>query len=311
MEHYSFCRLSEPSPSLIGWPLIHPARAEKGIPMQAFLLIFLEQHVKQLSIAREMAGTIRKYFPPLYAYPLAEITPLIVEAWVHHIPSHSQANKSLSILRTCFEKARDWRLFTGDNPAQRVKKYPKHARTRFVQPLEMPALMAALRREREDIQCFFLLCLLVGCRRGEALTLRWVDLDAQGGVWHKPRTKTGIPHTVPIPLALLTRLLALPHTNEFVFATKAGHWCCTLAFDRWAVIRTAAGLGDVTIHDLRRTCASWLACSGENMAVIGRGVLNHTSLSHTGIYARLNVTPVSRALEANSVRMLGSALTIG
>lgn len=61
----------------------------------------------------------------------------------------------------------------------------------------------------------------------------------------------------------------------------------------------------VTIHDLRRSCASWLAISGENLAVIGRGVLHHTSLSHTGIYSRLNVTPVMRALEENSVRMLG------
>lgn len=40
--------------------------------------------------------------------------------------------------------------------------------------------------------------------------------------------------------------------------------------------------------------------------MIGRGVLNHTSLAHTGIYSRLTVTPVTRALEENSVRMLGS-----
>ncbi|MEO7860245.1 MAG: hypothetical protein ABIU05_07330 [Nitrospirales bacterium] len=60
----------------------------------------------------------------------------------------------------------------------------------------------------------------------------------------------------------------------------------------------------MTIYDLRRTSASWLAISGENLAVIGGG-LNHTSLCHTGIYARLTVAPIARALEENSARMLG------
>lgn len=273
--------------------------------MQHLIEMFLEHHVAQLSIAKEMAGTIRLYFSPLAGYARADVTPLLITAWVHEIGrhSHSQANKSLSILRSMFEQAKNWGLYTGENPAARVKKYPKHARTRFVQPEEMPRLLAALAREDEDVQCFFLLCLLVGCRRMEGLTLQWRDLSE--GLWTKAHTKTGVPHRVPIPASLWRRLMALPKVNAYVFATKHGHRSRSSTFDQWASIRTAAGLGDVTIHDLRRTCASWLACSGENLAVIGRGVLNHTSLSHTGVYARLNTTPVSRALEANSVRMLG------
>ena len=51
------------------------------------------------------------------------------------------------------------------------------------------------------------------------------------------------------------------------------------------------GLDDVTIHDLRRTCASWLTISGDNIAVIST-VLNHTTLANTAIYARLNQAPV-------------------
>ena len=113
-------------------------------------------------------------------------------------------------------------MFTGNNPTQYVRKYPKPARTRFIQPKEMPVLMAALQQEPEDTQCYFLLCLMVGCRRNEALTLKWADLDHDSGVWNKSKTKTGIPHTVPIPLSLLARLEALPHRNEFVFSTRHG-----------------------------------------------------------------------------------------
>jgi integrase len=285
---------------------LRAAVTPSAMTLQAFLVDYIQNHINQLVVAPEMRGMLVKYFGPLLPYALADITPLMVESWFHAIGahSHSQANKSLSMLRTMFEQAKDWRMFTGDNPAQRVKKYHKHARTRFVQPKEMPALMAVLQLEPEKTQCFFLLCLLVGCRRTEGLTLKWADLDVDGGLWHKSRTKTGLAHTIPIPLSLLQRIAALPRRNEFVFATKQGHWCKTVASERWAVIRTAAGIPDVTIHDLRRTCASWLSIHGANLAVIGRGVLNHTSLAQTGVYARLNVSPV--ALEENSTRMLGS-----
>lgn len=276
--------------------------------MEALIAAFLEHHVAHLSVAAEVRGTIRLYFVSLRTYRISDLTPLIIESWFHEIGKHSksQANKSLGILRTMLEKAKDWRLYDGENAARRVKPYSIHARTRFVQPKEMPLLMHSLKREDEMTQCYFLLCLLVGCRRTEGLTMRWVDLDTDACVWNKRRTKTGIPHTVPIPAALMARIAALAHRNEYVFSTKRStHWSPSSAYGKWCAIRKGASLPDVTIHDLRRTCASWLCIHGENLAVIGRGVLNHTSLSHTGIYARLNVTPVQRALEDNSLRMMG------
>ncbi len=275
--------------------------------MDALISLFQENHVAHLTVRREFNWVITKYFGPLRQYPKADVTPLIVEAWFHGIGKHSrsQANKSLSILRTMFEKARDWRLYNGENPASRVKTYPRNQRDRFVQPEEMPLLMKVLSRESEDIQCYFLLCLLVGCRKSEALNLKWTDLDLHKGAWNKSRTKTRINHLVPIPRVLLDRIKALPHYNEYVFATRKGHWSSSLTHNRWCEIRRAAGIPDVTIHDLRRSCASWLAIHGENIALISKGVLNHTTLANTGIYTRLNLAPVQKALEANSGRMLG------
>jgi integrase len=276
--------------------------------MHDFIALYLRNHVNHLSVSKEMTGTIRIWFGPLEAMPLSELTPVQIEEWFHQIGGKSpmMANKCLSILRTMFEKARDWRLFVGDNPAQRVKKYKSKSRKRFIQPSEMPNLMKHLAREDEQTQVYFLLCLFVGCRKTEALTLRWADLDMEQGIWHKTHTKTGRSQTVPIPLALLQRIDALPRKNPYVFATCAGHWSRSYAFNRWNDLHTAAGLPDVTIHDLRRNCASWMACSGENLAIINN-VLNHSGLAHMAIYARLNVSPVARALEANSVRMMGAS----
>jgi integrase len=61
-------------------------------------------------------------------------------------------------------------------------------------------------------------------------------------------------------------------------------------------------LQDVTIHDLRRTCASYLAIEGENLPTI-QNVLNHRSFVHTSIYARLNTKAVDRALQAQADRL--------
>jgi integrase len=44
---------------------------------------------------------------------------------------------------------------------------------------------------------------------------------------------------------------------------------------------------DMTIHDLRRTCASHLAISGENLPTI-QNVLNHV-LNHIGSYLHLSM----------------------
>ena len=52
---------------------------------------------------------------------------------------------------------------------------------------------------------------------------------------------------------------------------------------------------------------SWLSIHGENLPLIQK-VLNHSSLAVTQVYARLDVTPIRRALEEQSVRMLGSLL---
>ena len=56
-------------------------------------------------------------------------------------------------------------------------------------------------------------------------------------------------------------------------------------FHNWRRIRERAGLPDVTVHNLRRTYASFLAISGENTTVSSK-VLNHATLANTAIYAR-------------------------
>jgi integrase len=73
----------------------------------------------------------------------------------------------------------------------------------------------------------------------------------------------------------------------------------------WQRIRKRAGVPDARIHDLRRTLGSWLAAQGQSLPLIGKA-LNHSNVSTTQIYARLDLEPVRDALENNAALMFGS-----
>ena len=121
----------------------------------------------------------------------------------------------------------------------------------------MARLTAAL-AEHEDKQAANVIrvCLLSGCRVGEARSMRWADLDLAAGVWTKPgsTTKQRTDHVVPLS-APLRQLLsdiraeqAAAHPKrplgEWVFpadrGAAAGHRV-TIKRD-WRAICKAAGI---------------------------------------------------------------------
>src|SRR4029079_3935145 len=79
-------------------------------------------------------------------------------------------------------------------------------------------------------------------------------------------------------------------------------WSKASAQKVWQFARRRWNLDDVRLHDLRRTCASLLAISGENLPTI-QSVLNHKSLAPTSIYARLNTKATDRALQGQGDRI--------
>jgi integrase len=141
----------------------------------------------------------------------------------------------LQQLHSLYVKASDWEIYEGKNPASRIKKFPKHSRQRFVQTNEMPYLLASIGEATLRDQGYFLTLLLTGCRRDEARLMQWKDVDLERGLWHKPTTKTGVPHTVPLPARLLDVLTRFPRVCDWVFPSapnnknnqQPGQWTVT------------------------------------------------------------------------------------
>ncbi|WP_447600242.1 tyrosine-type recombinase/integrase [Nitrospira sp. Nam80] len=273
--------------------------------------LYKRHHLTTLNGPHSTLCCISKYFPALYPLKLSELTRQGVTQWYFEIANRSraQATKSLTTLRALYNKATEWELYDGKNPSAGIKKFRKFARTRFIQPgEEMKRLLDSLMTEPDVIQAYFLTCLLCGCRGGEARSMRWADLDFTKNLWHKPMTKNGTPHTIPLPDEVAGRLKALPRCGPYVFSGSGRGeypWPIETATLYWRRIRTRAGLADVTIHDLRRTWASWAAMDGENLSVIA-AVLNHSDIKQTQIYARLNAAPAYKAIAKQAAAIMAS-----
>lgn len=217
------------------------------------------------------------------------------------------ANRLVALLRRMFNLAKMWGVYSGENPAQGIELFPEEKRDRFVQPGEMPKLWEAIKAEpNEYIQKTFLLSLFTGARRGEILAMEWAHLTLHDPepVWRMPTTKAGRAHTVTLAPPVVALLQGIPRLNgsPYVFPSHRGSGHLVNISKAWRRIRERAGLQDVRIHDLRRTVGSMLKAAGKDLTLIGK-VLNHSQLSTTAIYARLNLNPVRKALDAHAAHL--------
>ena len=212
----------------------------------------------------------------------------------------TSANRTVSLLRRVYRFAGRRRLYTGDNPAEGLEMFPERSRERYVKPAELPALLRAIDAEPDPWPTYFRLLLLTGARRSALASMRWADVDLRAGTWTIPaehsKNKLGI--TVPLIPEAAERLQSRRETagaepHVFPAPGKSSH--VVNPYEAWRRIRKAAGLNDLTMHDLRRTCGSYLAAAGVPLPIIGKA-LGHQSQSSTSVYARLDVADVRKEL---------------
>ena len=216
------------------------------------------------------------------------------------------ANRTLTILKEAFDLAirLDWRK-DKYNPAKLVKRYPEQARERYLSDEEYPRLFAELAESRNQVVADLIrFMLLTGCRKGEAFNMKWAHVDLGAKVWTKPTTKTGEPHRAPLSAPAMEVIACQPRNGDYVFATSTGRPFTDIK-KQWQTIRTAAGIEDVRLHDLRHSAASVLASDGESLKIIGE-LLRHKDAKSTNRYAHVN----QRAARAAADK-LGRKLTSG
>lgn len=209
-----------------------------------------------------------------------------------------QGNRTLALLSKFFNwcEKHDLRV-GGSNPCRHIEKYREERRERFLSPVELARLGEAMANSKESV--FVLaavrLLALTGARLSEILTLRWVDVDLEQALLRLPISKTG-KKVIYLSAPAIEVLAGLPRVNgnpHVIVGQRAGAHLVNLQ-KPWRRMRSAAGLDEVRIHDLRHSYASVAAGGGQSLIVIG-ALLGHTQPQTTQRYAHLAADPLRAA----------------
>ena len=142
------------------------------------------------------------------------------------------------------------------------------------------------------------LILATGVRKHEALGLRWAEVDLERRRVVLPETKTGR-SVRPLSREAVAILSGLKgrSSGEWVFPATHGTGHYTGLQRVWVKVRSAAGLPDVRLHDLRHSFAAGAAGSGASLLVIGR-LLGHRKARSTERYAHFAEQHIAEAADA-------------
>lgn len=198
------------------------------------------------------------------------------------------ANRWLAVVAGCFQAA----VRAGHidrNPAANVRAGRENpSRDRVLSPEETKRLLEALPNEPDQhAVAAVLLALLAGARRGEALGLRWSDVNLEEGRATLPDSKSGKRRLFPLVPYLVDFLRDLPREGAFVVAGRGLEKTDEAGKKMeerprpdikgaWTRIEKAAGLEGVTFHDLRRTAGLAVDIAGGNLRLT-QEFLGHSS----------------------------------
>ena len=145
-------------------------------------------------------------------------------------------------------------------------------------------------------------------RKGEILGLRWQDIDFARYRITLDRTKNGERRSVP--LVGRARAVISDHAKVrrgdtpllFPSTRKPG---VPVDFDEsWTRTVETVALEDFRFHDLRHTCASYLAMSGATLAEVSE-VLGHKTLAMVKRYAHLSDSHTTKVVERMNGTIFG------
>jgi integrase len=183
------------------------------------------------------------------------------------------------------------------NPLLKVTnlKNPR-GRVRFLSENERKELLLACEESsNEYLYLIVLLALTTGARKNEILKLKWEDIDFDKNLIFLHETKNGDIRTLILVDKAKQLLFELSKEKEsdYVFKGKKNKPIDIQYPFEEAVKR--AGLENFRFHDLRHTCASYLAMNGASINEIAE-ILGHKSLNMVKRYAHLSTQHKSKVV---------------
>jgi len=264
--------------------------AAKFLLVQKPLLRSKKEFERQTSI-------LDLHLKPFFEGELADLSRERVEKYISERSEKvapATVRKEVGVLKHLLRHATE-HGFVLANAASHVRlPKPPAGRLRYLQPGE---LRGVLERLSPEIRAVAQLLVATGMRRGEALGLRWLDVDLMNRCINLPQTKNGEGRTVYMnELAMDVFRSLWPNTDtvpeEPVFGLDVTPEEVSMAFIRAC---RDSGISDFHLHDLRRTFGSMLRQQGVPLDLIAKQ-LGHKDLRQTAIYARIATIQVRDAV---------------
>jgi integrase len=302
-----------------------------------FLMMWLETSVKPrvrpLTYAGYKVNVEKHLIPTLGNIRLEQLTPLHVQQMINNRSAAGLSPKSVAyvhqVLRTALGLAVRWDMVSR-NVARLVDKPRIHRKP--INPLtpdEARRFLAAIRGHR--LEALFSVALALGLRQGEALGLRWEDIDFGAGTLRvrnqlqridgkltlvPPKTEKSR-RTLVMPSLIVERLHEHEKRQVAERVWAGSKWeASDLVFANWTggptqarrVIEQfhdalrAAGLRRIRFHDLRHSCATLLLVQGVSPRVV-MDVLGHSEIALT-MNAYSHVVPELQIEAANRMQAI-------
>ena len=319
---------------------------EQGLPIamarqtvQQFLSLWLTDRVRQ----RVRSSTYVSYdqqvrvhiAPALGHMELSKLAPQHIQNYINARREAGLSAKTvkyhLSVLRMALSQALKWGLVARNVAALVDPPRTQRFEVQPITPERARALLDAIKGNR--MEALFSVALSLGLRRGEALALRWQDIDFKARTLRvsgslqrlngkleisEPKTKTSR-RVLDLPDSLINRLRE-HRTRQLEEKLLAGsRWKETgLVFTsgvgtpidprhvkrRLDPLLKKAGLPNYRVHDLRHFCASLLLAQGVPLKVVS-DMLGHSQISITAdLY-----THVLPSMRKAAVDLMDSNLT--
>jgi integrase len=212
-------------------------------------------------------------------------------------------NRYLAALSHVFSVAvKEWRL-AERNPVRDIsKRRESRGRVRFLSDDERTRLLEECRQsDWQPLYAVVVLAISTGARRSELINLKWADVDLKAGRAAVNDSKNGDPRSLPLVGKALEALRELKLSNssrsEYVFPQPSGFPGPYEHFDaHWYAALRAAGIENMRFHDLRHTCASYLASGGASLLEIA-DALGHRTMAMVKRYSHLTQSHKAGVIE--------------
>jgi integrase len=308
------------------------------IKLNEFLINWLEsvhQHnIANSTFKRYMSLTKHHINPVLGDYELRKVTPRLINLLLakmrdsgQSIRSQQQARAVLSIALTEAE----FQNLIAENPIRKVKN--PQGKSKEISPLTLEEVKRLLSTYKLTyLSARLHIALLCGLRQGEALGLRWQDLDLELGTL-KVQTQIQLVNNLPVFTRLKTdrsyrtliltdeTITALGHHKELLngwMLKKGEEWkSLNLVFPQedgsprspktdyaeWQKALRLCGIAPKRLHDARHTAATLMYSQSVGIETISRALGHSSSAITSRLYVHSSEEPLRKAAELISVAL--------